>query len=76
MSKQYNNAELNNIVLIPEYEQSKYKQMTSNNINQYETSPNKMIIKNGESVCLINYFLCLPFIFLSLGLYFVINISC
>lgn len=37
------NSEINNMALIPEYEQSKDKSMP-NNINQYQITQNKIII--------------------------------
>ena len=68
-----NNAELNNMALIPEYEQSKYTQ-SPNNINQYQTTQNKIIIKNQDcSICPVIVVLCIPFTIISIVLYIVIT---
>ena len=68
-----NNAELNNMALIPEYEQSKYTQ-SPNNINQYQTTQNKMIIKedDGCSMCAVICVFCIP-IFLLLVKHYLLN---
>ena len=73
MSQQYN-ADLNNMALIPEYDQSKDKQ-TPININQFQFSENKMIIKEEDScsMCAVVFVLCIPLTFASIALFISIN---